>query len=141
MSSNNLDYLNTFKFKSRSEYEKSDKPILTEPSVKFFLKSVLNNCNNIKVKNNNFIYNICMFLLFIFIFSVILINKYKGNKTKEEIYQKNLKDKQYIMSKLVYYNKQNLENNQRIKNNLITNLPDYSDHPEANMLHKKIYFN
>ena len=44
------------------------------------------------------------------------------------------------MSKLVYYNKTNIENNPRIKNNMITNLPDYSNHPEAELLHKKIYF-
>ena len=31
------------------------------------------------------------------------------------------------MSKLVYYNRQNLENNQKIRNNMITNLPDYGD--------------
>ena len=58
----------------------------------------------------------------------------------KERYMKNLKDKEYIMSKLVYYNRQDLENNQRIRNNMITNLPDYSNHPEANLLHKKIYF-
>ena len=81
-----------------------------------------------------------MFLLFIIILGSILIYKYKGNISYQEKYQKNLKDKHYIMSKLVYYNKQNLENNQRIRNNMITNLPDYGNHPEANILHKKVYF-
>ena len=81
-----------------------------------------------------------MFFLFILILGSILFYKYKGNKTKEQKYQDNLKDKQYIMSKLVYYNRQNLENNQRIRNNMITNLPDYGNHPEASILHKKVYF-
>ena len=81
-----------------------------------------------------------MLVIFLLILGTILIFKYKGNKTKEEIYQKNLKDKQYIMSKLVYYNRQNLENQQKIKNNMITNLPDYGNHPEASLLHRKIYF-
>ena len=52
-----------------------------------------------------------------------------------------MKDNNYIMSKLVYYNRQNIDNQQKIKNNLITNLPNYGNHPEANLLHKKIYFN
>ncbi len=59
---------------------------------------------------------------------------------KKKRYLKNLKEKEYIMSKLVYYNRQDIENNQRIRNNMITNLDDYSNHPEANLLHKKIYF-
>ena len=82
-----------------------------------------------------------MFIVFITVIIIILYSKYKGNMTYQQRYEKNTKDKQYIMSKLVYYNRQNLENNQRIKNNMITNLPDYSDHPEASMLHKNIYFN
>jgi hypothetical protein len=81
-----------------------------------------------------------MFIVFASVFFVILYSKYKGNMTIEERYQKNTKDKQYIMSKLVYYNRQNLDNNQKIKNNMITNLPDYSDHPEASTLHKNVYF-
>tara|TARA_Y100000768_G_scaffold332321_1_gene271902 strand:- start:24 stop:290 length:267 start_codon:yes stop_codon:yes gene_type:complete len=79
-------------------------------------------------------------LLAFFILGIILSYKYKGNKTAQEKYQKNLQDKQYIMSKLVYYNRANLENKQRIQNNMITNLPDFSNHPEASLLHKKIYF-
>ena len=50
-----------------------------------------------------------------------------------------MKDKQYIMSKLVYYNRVNLDNQQKIKNNMITNLPDFSNHPEASLLHKNIF--
>ena len=41
---------------------------------------------------------------------------------------------------LTNYNRQSLENQERIRNNMITNLPDYSNHPEAELLHKKIYF-
>ena len=44
------------------------------------------------------------------------------------------------MSKLVYYNRADLENKQRIQNNMITNLPDFNNHPEASLLHRKIYF-
>jgi hypothetical protein len=51
-----------------------------------------------------------------------------------------MKDKEYIMSKLIYYNRQNLDNQQKIRNNMITNLPDYGNHVEANILHKNLYF-
>ena len=60
-----------------------------------------------------------MLCLFVGILGIILYVKYKGNKSPEERYNKNLKDKQYIMSKLVYYNRVNLDNQTRIKNNMI----------------------
>lgn len=120
--------------------ENINNPKLIEPGVKYFFKNILKECHNIKYNHYNFIYNITMLCLFVGILGIILYVKYKGNKSPEERYNKNLKDKQYIMSKLVYYNRVNLDNQTRIKNNMITNLPDYTNHPEANILHKKIYF-
>jgi hypothetical protein len=81
-----------------------------------------------------------MFIVFIFILGIILFTRYKGNAMSKKYYEKSMKDKEYIMSKLVYYNRQNLDNQQRIRNNMITNLPDYSNHVEANILHKNLYF-
>ena len=117
-----------------------NKPKLIEPGVKYFFKGILKECHNYKQKNYNLVYNISLFILFFSILGIILFYRYKGNKTSQERYEKNLQDKQYIMSKLVYYNRANLENQQRIQNNMITNLPDFSNHPEASLLHKKIYF-
>ena len=134
------DYLNVDSLFIGKKEENINKPKLVQNTTKYFLNSVLKECHKIKESNYNLFYNISMFILFFLILGSILFYKYKGNKTKEEKYQENIKNKQYIMSKLVYYNKQNLENNQRIKNNMITNLPDYSNHPEAELLHKKIYF-
>tara|TARA_B100000497_G_C7663365_1_gene399717 strand:+ start:530 stop:949 length:420 start_codon:yes stop_codon:yes gene_type:complete len=139
MDKNKDDYLNL-----SINYNKIDNnninPKLITPNVKFFFKNVLKNCNTVKNNNFNFFYNIGLFLLFVIILTTLLLFKYNGGKNSVKKYEKNLKDKQYIMSKLVYYNKANVENNQRIKNNMITNLPDYSNHPEAELLHKKIYF-
>ena len=125
---------------SNNNIENINKPKLIEPGVKYFFKGVLKECNNYKQKNYNFIYNLSLFLLFFIILGIILFYRYKGNKTPQEKYIKSMKDKQYIMSKLVYYNRVNLDNQQKIKNNMITNLPDFSNHPEASLLHKKIYF-
>lgn len=117
-----------------------NKPKLIEPGVKYFFKGILTECHNYKQKNYNLIYNIFLLILFFFILGIILFYKYKGYKTPIEQYQKNLRDKQYIMSKLVYYNRVDLENKQKIRNNMITNLPDLTNHPEASLLHRKIYF-
>ena len=134
------DYLNVDTLFIGKTEENINKPKLVQNTTKYFFNSVLKECHKIKEKNYNLVYNIFMFIIFFFILGSILFYKYKGNKTKEEKYQENIKNKQYIMSKLVYYNRQNLENNQRIRNNMITNLPDYGNHPEANILHKKVYF-
>ena len=139
---NNYLNFNTNSNFNNTNYNKdlSDKPKLVASGTKYFFHNILKECHIIKQRNYNLFYNISMFLIFCGILGVILFIKYKGSRTKQEEYQKNLKEKQYIMSKLVYYNRQNLENNQRIKNNMITNLPDYSNHPEASILHRKIYF-
>lgn len=134
------NYLNYNIFDNKTEEDNTIKPNLVHSSTKFFFNKILKNCNSVKQYNYNLFYNIGMFILFASVFFIILYSKYKGNMTIEERYQKNTKDKQYIMSKLVYYNRQNLDNNQKIKNNMISNLPDYSDHPEASTLHKNIYF-
>lgn len=133
------NYLN-FSKNFTSNNENINKPKLIDPGVKYFFKNVLKECNSFKQKNYTLYYNIGLFFIFSCILGIILFIRYKGNKSKEEVYKKNLREKQYIMSKLVYYNRQNIENNQRIKNNMITNLPDYSNHPEAAQLHRKIYF-
>ena len=134
------NYLNFNNYDSNNSYDNINKPKLIEPGVKYFFKGILKECHNYKQKNYNLVYNISLFILFFSILGIILFSRYKGNKTSQENYQKNLKDKQYIMSKLVYYNRCNLENQQRIQNNMITNLPDFSNHPEASLLHRKIYF-
>ena len=125
---------------SSDSIDNINKPKLIEPGVKYFFKGILKECHNYKQKNYSLVYNISLFVLFFSILGIILFYRYKGNKTSQEKYQKNLQDKQYIMSKLVYYNRANLENQQRVQNNMITNLPDFSNHPEASLLHRKIYF-
>ena len=128
---------------SESNYNNNNninKPKLIEPGVKYYFKEILKECNNYKQRNYNLVYNISLFILFFSILGIILFYKYKGNKTPQERYQKNIEDKQYIMSKLVYYNRADLENKQRIQNNMITNLQDFNNHPEASLLHRKIYF-
>ena len=135
-----MNYLDFTNFKLDNKLEATHKPKLVAQGVKFFFKEVLKGCHNYKQSNYNSFYNISMFLFFTVVLGVILFIRYKGNKTSKSYYEKSMKDKEYIMSKLVYYNRQNIDNQQKIKNNMITNLPDYGNHVEANLLHKKIYF-
>lgn len=116
------------------------RPKLIEPGVKYFFGGVLKECNNYKQRNYTFIYNLSLFVLFSSILGIILIYRYKGNITVQERNKQQIENKNYIMSKLMYYNRADLENKQRVQNNMITNLPDYSNHPEASLLHNKIYF-
>tara|TARA_Y100000022_G_scaffold197291_1_gene205564 strand:+ start:613 stop:1035 length:423 start_codon:yes stop_codon:yes gene_type:complete len=118
----------------------NNKANLVDNGVKYFFNGILKQCHIYKQNYYNLYYNFSMLILFCLILGLILLIKYKGNKNSKEKKEKELKDKYYIMSKLMFYNKQNIENNQRIKNNMITNLPDYNSHPEASLLHKKIYF-
>ena len=138
MDKNRDDYLNLNINYNKTEY--NEVPKLIAPNVNFFFKNILRNCNKIKNNNYNLSFNIGLLVLFLFILITILCIKYKGGNNSMQQYKKNIKDKEYIMSKLIYYNKTNIENNQRMKNNMITNLPDHSNHPEAELLHKKIYF-
>jgi hypothetical protein len=125
---------------SKSTNVLTDKPKLVDNGVKYFLKEVLKNCHKYKQNNINTFYNITMFIFFILILGIILIMRYKGNSMSKKYYEKSMKDKEYIMSKLIYYNRQNLDNQQKLRNNMITNLPDYGNHVEANLLHKNLYF-
>jgi len=115
-------------------------PKLVDNGVKLFFKEVLKGCNKYKQANYNTFYNILMFAAFCLILAILLYSRYMGPHNYKSYYEKTLKDKEYIMSKLVYYNRQNIDHQQKIRNNMITNLPDYSNHPEANLLHKTVYF-
>jgi len=144
MNFNILDYT-TLKYNSTKNSVNStnnnvENPKLVDVSVKLFLKEVLKGCNTYKQKNYNTFYNLMMFIGFFLVLGLILYSRYKGSRNYKSYYEKTMKDKEYIMSKLVYYNRQNLDNQQKIRNNMITNLPNYNDHPEANLVHKAVYF-
>ena len=106
------------------------KPSLVEPGVKYFIGSTLNQCREFKDKHINILFNLSIFIIFITIVSVILIYRYKGKPTPAEVEIKNRKKQEYIVSKLqqiAYIKNQTSEK-------LITNLPNWSDHPELSNL-------
>lgn len=101
------------------------KPKLVEKNVQYFLKAILNNSKKIKLNTFNRYYNISMFLLFIIILSSVLFVKYKKTNNLQLKAEKNIKNQEYIYSKLLYYNHINNIEKQKIKNSMITNISEF----------------
>jgi len=79
-------------------YNEPSQPSLVEPGVKYFLRETLKNCHTYKEKYKNQLFNLSIFLGFVFIVGAILMYKYKGKPTTEEINQKDTEKKQYVLS-------------------------------------------
>ena len=107
---------------------------LIEPGVKFFFKNSLNECRKIKDNYYNIIFNTILGIVFILICTSILYFKYKGHITPEQKRVKAKKEKEYIMSKLIQLSDYKRKSSQ----NLITDLPDWSNNPETVILNRKI---
>lgn len=106
------------------------KTTLVEPGVKYFISCSLKQCREFKDKYVNIIFNISMFILLILIISGILIYKYKGKMTPIEMEIKNRKKQEYIVSKLQQIAVIKKQTSER----LITDLPNWTDHPELGIL-------
>lgn len=111
------------------------KPILVEPGVKYFIGGTLQQCRIIKDKYYNTIFNIGLFATFFLILGVILFIKYKGKLTPYEKEIKTRKEQEYILSKL----KRMESIKKQERQELITNLPNWSNNPEVQILNRKIY--
>lgn len=125
---NNLNYLYldiNNKPGNSNNTTNSNKPKLVEKNVQYFLKAILNNSKNIKLNTFNKYYNISMFLLFITIVSTVLFVKYKKTNNLQLKAEKNIKNQEYIYSKLLYYNHINNIEKQKIKNSMITNISEF----------------
>ena len=77
-----------------------EKPILTEPGVKYFMNEVLKTCNERKSLFTNSIFNLISFLIFVLIIGGFLYYKYRGKLTPQEKEaklreQKQVRDKRY----------------------------------------------
>jgi hypothetical protein len=95
------------------------RPNLTETGVKYFLNKMLQNCRDIKDKHHNMIFNASMFGIFIFSLLCLLIYKWKGKLTDDELEIKENEKKQYILSRIQNYQ----EFKKRSQQALITGLP------------------
>lgn len=114
------------------------KPVLTEPGVKYFLNGVLKNCKEQRAYFMNSIFNISLFCLFILIIGSILYYKYRGKLTPEEKEKKKQLQKQHILSKLNQINVDLYKGSRNTK--LITSLPGW-DNSDVNINNPITYVN
>ena len=97
------------------------KPMLTEPGVKYFINETLKQCHLFKEHHKNLIFNIVLFVSFVVVLVGILIYKYKGKLTPEEMKEKETIKKHYILSKIKNYQDAKIRSQQE----LITGLPHW----------------
>lgn len=96
-------------------------PSLIENDTKFYIKHALKTSREYKDKYINIASNIILFLFFLLIFGGLLIYKYKGKPTEEELIHKNNEKKKYFFQKLQKYQ----IDKQKESQNMITNLPTF----------------
>jgi len=99
------------------------RPMLTEPGVKYFINETLKQCHQFKEKYHNINFNIGLLVVFFIILGILLLYKYKGKLTPEEIEEKKLQKKQYILSKIRNYQ----DAKTRAQQKLITGLPQWDN--------------
>ena len=99
------------------------RPMLTEPGVKYFINETLKQCHQFKQNYKHIIFNIVLFVIFFLILGVLLLYKYKGKLTPEEIETKELVKKQYILSKIRNFNDSKIKSQQE----LIPGLPHFEN--------------
>ena len=102
---------------------KYNSPMLTEPGVKYFINETLKQCHQFKENHQHIIFNIGLLVMFFIILGVFLFYKYKGKLSEEEIEQKELLKKQYILSKIRNFKDSKIKSQQE----LITGLPHYEN--------------
>ena len=103
--------------------QKYTKPTLIEPGVRYFFNEALKKCHVFKENYNNLIINVGLLIFFIIILGIILLIKYKGKLTSEELKQKELDKKKYILSKIKTYQ----DAKKREEQELITGLPQWEN--------------
>ena len=111
------------------------RPNLIEPGVKYFLNSTLEQCNMIKYKYYNVLYNLGLLGGFIIIVSIILYYKYNLKHNRKIQEEKKKVENEYILSKLQFM--QDYRKNQ--VNNMHTDLPNWQKNPEVQFYNRKIF--
>ncbi len=98
-----------------------NKPFLVEPGVKLFINSTLKQCRDFKIKYNNVMINIALFVSLILLIGTILIFKYKGKLTPAQKIDKEQEKKQYILTKIRNFQ----DAKQKAQQELLTGLPHW----------------
>ena len=104
------------------------KPNLIEPSTKYYIKHALKESRILRDYYINIIVNVLLFIFFLLVIGGLLLYKYKGKLTPEQLKEKENKKKMFLMRKMQQFSIEK----QKMSQNLITNLP--LNHPEINLM-------
>ena len=99
-----------------------DFPKLIDYSTRNYLYQTLSNCHDYRVNLYYYALNIGVFAFFVLIVAAVLYHCYKNKLTDYEREQRNLRDQDYVLSKIRYYQVQS-KATQESKMSGITNLP------------------
>jgi len=81
-------------------------PQLVEPNIVHVMNYQLLECNKKRVMKNTIIFNVSCGILILLIIGIILYIKYKGKQDIQTTMKKENKKREYILSKLQFYQKQ-----------------------------------
>jgi hypothetical protein len=90
-------------------------PHLVEKNILYVMKDQLSQCNQQKFYRNSIIFNGVLFILLTSVITIILYIKYKGKQDTKKLLENENKKKNYILSKLQFY--------QKMKTKEYTNMP------------------
>ena len=88
-----------------------DIPKLIDNNARYYLFQTLQKCHENRVHIYTIALNIIVFIVFISVTGSILYYNYKNKLSDEEIRIKMIKDQQYILSKIRYYQTEHKKQN------------------------------
>lgn len=107
-------------------------PRLIDESAKYFLDGALKKSHQVRVKFHTIIWNGGLVFLFACVFGAFLYYRYTHKPSQAEVNYKLIKDQEYVLSKIRYFQEQNQkmkEANRVAPGSEITGLPVLSgDH-------------
>lgn len=104
-----------------SSSSSSQNTFLVEPGIEMFINNNLKNCQAFRQKYYNVLMNISLFLFFMAFMSAILVYKYKGKPTPQQLQEQNVLKENYIKDKI----KNIHDEKHRMNEEMITNLPHW----------------
>jgi hypothetical protein len=97
-------------------------PRLIENNASYFLQNTLQKCHENRVNVYYYVINIMVLLLFVFIVGFTLYYCYNNKLSDYDKQQKLLKDQEFIVSKIRYYQEEVKQTNNN-NSSMITDLP------------------
>ena len=98
---------------------------LIDSTTKTFLMTALQNSHETRMKYYSIVFNFAVFIGFILVFGGALYYCYLAKRSPDEINYKMMKDQEYVLSKIRFYQEENKKIKDAAKeySSLITDLP------------------